>query len=81
MREFHWTNSRNGPDRDITIDDINADFEEKLIKWMNSACREKLVRLLQRNQPPEGWGIKKAVCLAVGTFSGEDVARRHRSME
>ncbi|KAK4502374.1 hypothetical protein PRZ48_005799 [Zasmidium cellare] len=73
-------NSTNPPSRDLTVPKLQQDFNAKLKTWKASACRKALLQILDRVRPESGWVIEKAICLASGSFSRENLECRRRSM-
>lgn len=70
----------NGPDLSITAEQLRKDFDKKLKVWRASSCRRVLLSMLRKNAPDEGWNFTKAVCLATGSFSTQNLERNRRSL-
>ncbi|KAF2162823.1 hypothetical protein M409DRAFT_26679 [Zasmidium cellare ATCC 36951] len=73
-------NTVNPPSRDLTVPKLQQDFQAKLKTWKSSTCRKSLLQILNRIRPESGWAIEKAICLASGSFSRENLECRRRSM-
>ena len=67
-------------DRETTVDSIRAGFDQSTALWKGSPSRRALVELLGGNLFSSDFGIRKAVCLATGSFSRDNLQNRRRSM-
>lgn len=72
--------AHNGPDKDITLEQLQATFDKHTRVWQQSSCREKLVRLLERHHAEAVAGISTAVFLASGSFSRLNLEASRRAM-
>lgn len=70
----------NGTDRAITVEHLQRDFEKKIRLWRGSPGRKTLLQMLTKNAPDEGWKFDKAVCLATGSFSTQNLELNRRGM-
>ena len=66
--------------KDVTLDSLTADYTRKRRTWQQSSCRSAICRILDRQQPDDGWPITKAVCLASGSLSRDNWECSKRSM-
>ena len=69
-----------GPDTSITEEQLRKDFNKKLKTWKQSSCRRDLLSMLKKSAPDQGWNFSKAVCLATGSFSTQNLERNRRSV-
>lgn len=66
--------------KDLTLAQVTKDFNAKLKAWRASTCYSQLQQILTRLQPEQGWQINKAVILASGSLSRDNLECRRRSM-
>lgn len=68
-------------DKDLTVEKMQEEHEKALRKWRDTDQRKRVVAELERRRPKngkvidgvasEGWGVKKALCVALGSLSVE----------
>lgn len=67
-------------DKDATLTKLLSDFEKKMNVWKHSSCCRAVYKMLERECPEEGWPFNKAICLASGSFSRDNLENRKRSL-
>ncbi|KAK4561333.1 hypothetical protein LTR86_004650 [Recurvomyces mirabilis] len=70
----------NPPLKDLTLDQLRADFATKSKAWRQSSCRKETLAIIDKQTPEGGWAITEAICLATGSFSRDNWASRQRSV-
>lgn len=69
-----------GTDRDVNLEKLTANYNNRMRIWKASTCRSQVRQILDRKQPDGGWQIKHAVCLASGSFCRDNWELQRRSM-
>ena len=68
------------PDKNLSLEKLQADYNRRMRTWQASTCRKELQQILNRKQPDDGWQIKEAICLASGSFSRDNWECQKRTM-
>lgn len=73
---------RTGPDEDLTLKDLQREYEKHLKVWRQSTCRKGLLRIFEqrRSLSSANCGIDTVVCLATGSFSTLNLEANKRAM-
>lgn len=58
-------------DKELTVEKMTEEHEKIKARWAGSEHRKKLAGLLDQKMPGKEWGVKKAVCIALGSLSVE----------
>lgn len=65
-------------DKELSVQKMKEEHEKILGRWRGSEHRNAMVRELEKRRPSEGkegeskgWGVSKAVCIALGSLSME----------
>ena len=66
--------------RDVTLAVIRKDFGHKTRAWKESACRQQLRQILERQLAIHRVSLTTAICLAGGSLSRDNWECRKRSM-
>ena len=69
-----------GSDRSLTLDHLQASYNQRMDTWRSSTCRLQVRKILDQKQPEGGWQIKKAICFASGSFCRDNFECQKRSM-
>lgn len=70
------------PDRDATVETISREFDRHRAAWRKSTARSAVYQILHNLHVLDSpsISIKKAICLALGSFSRNNLETRRRSM-
>lgn len=67
-------------DREATVESIGHQFTKQQQRWCTDPSREGVFKILQNLHILEGPPIAKAICLALGSLSRDNLENRRRSM-